>query len=119
MQGSRRCTMNRSTLSKTVSRRKLIYCVTYIGKILPFRNLFADETKWQTSREDCYAVPNQVLLAVVVSVAGGHDEILLIRHGEMNLVIADGISLVRRVRQAVLIAQVFINLRVNFVEIFF
>ena len=90
--------------------------MTYIGKILPFRNLFADETKGQTSREDCYAVPNQVLLAVVVAVAGADYKILLSRNRKMNLVIADRIPLVRRVREAVLVSQIFVNRRINFVN---
>src|SRR4029077_3711738 len=58
---------------------------------------------------------NGVLLPEVVAVAGLDYEVFLFGDDEMNLVVAERVALVRRVGEAVLVAQVFLNLGVDFV----
>src|SRR5664279_4776702 len=56
------------------------------------------------------------IVAAVVSVSGLHHQVLL-RSCQMDLVVAGGgISFVRRIAQAVLIAQLFFNARVDLIN---
>src|SRR5579859_470920 len=76
-----------------------------------------------TSRLDTasahYGAPpgaNPLLPPEVVTVAGLHYEIFLLGDDEMNFVVADCVAFVRGVREAVLVAQIFLNLGVNLVD---
>jgi len=55
-------------------------------------------------------------LAEVVTVAGLNDEVFLLGDDELNFVVADCVAFVRGVGEAVLVAQVFLNLRLNLVD---
>ena len=60
-----------------------------------------------------------ILLPEVVAVAGLDDEVLLFGDGELKLVVADCVALVERIGEAVLVAQIFLNLRVDLFHRFF
>ena len=56
------------------------------------------------------------LLAEVIAVAGAHVHVLLFGDGEMDFVVADGVAFVGGVGEAILIAEVFVDFGVDFVE---
>ncbi len=60
----------------------------------------------------------ETLLAEVIAVAGAHVHVFLFGDGEMDFVVADGVAFVGGVGEAVLVAEVFVDFGVDFVERF-